>query len=439
MDIQSIPVICVSYNSAELISDLLYSFRKFYDNPIYIIDGSHENFYKDIKSVAEKFKNVNFIHFDYNIHHGPGMAWAINNLNLTGRVLFLDSDIFILNNGFLEALNESLDSTMYGVGMVNNVNEGGFDVTYEKGAIKYLHPACMLCNIDVMRQWPLPLKHGAPMTEAMIALHKAGLSNLLGHASWLINDFTLNSEKIYIRHDWQGTVSRTGGYHLDEWLKDATDSAELQRSILSLVPKNSQRLVEVECSSGGLARAYRGINPSCHYTGIESNEIDARLAKIFCDNILNININKLIEHDFENLQGDDCWIFSHKFDSIENPWDLLKKIRRNIANNGCIVACIPNAQHWSIQAKLSIGDFRYMDSGVLSRSKVRFFTRATIFELFQDSGFKVEQGFPKISSELQNESIISAIKLMAVAVGADPELALQDSLPTQYVIKAIPA
>ena len=44
-----------------------------------------------------------------------------------------------------------------------------------------------------------------------------------------------NSEKIYIRHDWQGTVSRTGGYHLDEWLKEAKGSADFQRNILQIL------------------------------------------------------------------------------------------------------------------------------------------------------------------------------------------------------------
>jgi hypothetical protein len=30
----------------------------------------------------------------------------------------------------------------------------------------------MLVNVEVMRQWPLPIKHGAPLLPAMIALHQ---------------------------------------------------------------------------------------------------------------------------------------------------------------------------------------------------------------------------------------------------------------------------
>lgn len=438
MAIQTIPIVCISYNSAELISDLLYSLRRFYENPIYIIDGSQEPYYKEIETVANKFSNVEFIHFDYNIHHGPGMAWAISNLNLHGRVLFLDSDICVINNGFIQSLNESLKPEMYGVGMVNNVNEGGFDVSYELGAIKYLHPACMLCNIDVMRKWPLPLKHGAPMTEAMMALHKANAADLLGHIPWLKNDFTPDSEKKYIRHDWQGTVSRTGGYHLNEWHKSAQEKAEFQRDLISLIPKNARQLVEFECGTGELARLYRGTNPSCFYTGIESKKDNLLFANIFCNNIINLNLNELTDLNLQTLQNTDCWILSNILETIQDPWALLKTIRSKITNDGCIVACIPNAQHWSLQAKLNIGDYRYTKPGPLKIDHIRFFTRATIFELFQQAGFKIEQGFPRTTEKLQNNNLKEAIKLMAIAVGADPDLALEDAMPIHYMIKAIP-
>lgn len=439
MNIESIPVVCVSYNSVELITDLLSSFRKFYKNEIHIIDGSDDVHYKTIESVCQNFQDVSFKHFDYNIHHGPGMAWAIENLGLTGRVLFLDSDIVIVNNGFLEALNEVLTPTMFGVGMVGNVNEGGFDVAYEAGAIKYLHPACMLCNIEVMRQWPLPTKHGAPMTEAMIAIHKAADSTtLLGHVPWVANDFTVDSVKQYIRHDWRGTVSATGGYHLDEWLKGAQEDADFLRSILSLLPETSHRVVEIGCGSGAFARAFKALNPNCHYTGIEHDPVDATLAAVSCNTVLRIRPDDLTTPDFERLGGSKMWLFYKHFDTIVDPWTLLTRIRKSIATDGCVVACIPNAQHWMMQAKLGIGDFRYEDSGYLKRSQVRFFTRASIFEIFQSTGYKIEQGFPRMGAQPKNEGVLSAISAISTAVGANSELAVQDSLAIEYVVKAIP-
>ena len=436
---QTIPIICVSYNSAELISDLLSSLRKHYNNPVHIIDGSDAQHYQAIEKVARGFENVRFVHFDYNIHHGPGMAWAIQNLDIPqGRVLFLDSDVLVLHAGFLEDLCAQLQPGMYGVGMVNHVNEEGFDVNYEKGAIKYLHPACMLCNIEVMRQWPMPIKHGAPMTATMSALHKANASHLLGHVAWVAHDFAPNAEQKYLRHDWRGTVTRTGGYHLDEWQKDAVEAADFQKKLLNLMPANAKRVVQAYCGSGVLARAYKALYPACQYLGIEPQAEEARLGAVSCDQLLQRSLEQLTAQDFAQFERVDCWLLGDVLATLPDPGQLLTKIRHTLAPDGCIVATVPNAQHWMLQAKLSVGDFRYEDTGLLRRAYVRLFTRATLLELFQQAGFRVDSGFPRITSELKNESVIAAIKLMASGVGANPELALQDALAVQYVIKAVP-
>ena len=53
MNIHDIPVITVSYNSPELIRNLLTSVRRFYPNPYYIIDGSEPGPLAAIREVAK--------------------------------------------------------------------------------------------------------------------------------------------------------------------------------------------------------------------------------------------------------------------------------------------------------------------------------------------------------------------------------------------------
>jgi len=38
-----------------------------------------------------------------------------------------------------------------------------------------------------------------------------------------------------------------------------------------------------------------------------------------------------------------------------------------------------------------------------------------------------------------HEGVKQAIRLMAQSLGVDPELAYNDSIPVQYVVKAVPA
>lgn len=200
----TIAALSVNYNTPDFLERLLLSFRQFYDIPFVVVDGSSESNYNKIKSFIEAY-DITLIHFDYNIHHGPGMAYGIQYIK-TDQILLLDSDLIVLHPGFVEDLQEKLKSESYGIGDVQIVNDKGFNVS--KG-ISYLHPACALINRKIALKYPLPTKHGAPMIEAM----KAVDSKLLQHEFWVTNDFR-NKDKIYVSHDWQGTVKRVGGYNL---------------------------------------------------------------------------------------------------------------------------------------------------------------------------------------------------------------------------------
>lgn len=438
INVGSIPIISVSYNSAELIEELLSSLRKHYANPVTIIDGSSEEHYRAIEAVCARYADVRFIHFDYNIHHGPGMAWAFQNLELRGPVLVLDSDVIVLQHGFLESMLAELEPGMYGVGYTNHVNEGGFDVDYEDGAIRYLHPACMLINIEVVRQWPMPTRHGAPMTAPMLALHRAGKDHLIKGIPWLKEDFKVDGVNHYLRHDWQGTVKRVGSYHLEAWEQAAREAATMRLHIQSLLPAKLARVVEIGASDGALARAVKEANPECDYTAIGIDPANQNMQKGACDHVLNEDVDALGDDFFRSYANVDCWVLDQALERIGDPKRLLQRIRKVMPATGSIVAVIPNAQHWSMLTRLCVGDLRYADTGILSASQRHWFSRATLFELFQQSGFTVPQGLQICPTPLQNEAVLAAIRHMAASVGANPELAIADAQPIAYLIKATP-
>ena len=196
--------ITIHYNTPDLVKGMIDSFRQFYDIKFVIIDGSDEKHYRQLKE--KEFVNTEIIHFGFNIHHGPGMAWGFTNLD-SDKILVLDTDVFI-HKRFLEILEPSLKTWQYGIGDIQTVNRDGWNVAQ---GIRYLHPACMLVNRKVILQWPLPIKHGAPMRETMKAIHERGRDGLLNYCPEV--DTKIHNG-IYIEHHWQGTVRRTGGYHL---------------------------------------------------------------------------------------------------------------------------------------------------------------------------------------------------------------------------------
>ncbi len=208
--------------------------------------------------------------------------------------------------------------------------------------------------------------------------------------------------------------------------------------ILRIMPNNLKRVVEVGCSSGALARAYVGINSQCRYTGIEIDPDFAAVAQDYCDEVVCGNIEHLADDEFLKFFPSDCWIFGDTLEHLYDPWKILKRIRPHLAPDAMIIACIPNAQHWSIQANLNSGLFRYQDMGLMDRTHIRWFTRITMIELFESTGYKIIEGFPRVFDEPQRQLVLPSIRTMAQAIGVDPQQAEDDAIPLQWVIKAIP-
>ncbi|TDG07894.1 class I SAM-dependent methyltransferase [Paraburkholderia guartelaensis] len=207
--------------------------------------------------------------------------------------------------------------------------------------------------------------------------------------------------------------------------------------LLNLMPQGARRVLEVGCSSGALAREYKKTNPGVHYTGIEIVPAYAEMAREHCDRVVDVDVERVTVEQIRSDLNADCWVFGDVLEHLHDPWALLKKIRGTMDRGGSVVACIPNAQHWSVQARLSFGDFRYQDSGLFDRTHIRWFTRVTMLEMFRDAGFVVDAGKARIFHEPQREAFLPVIRAMASAAGADANAAVEDAKAFQFVFRAV--
>lgn len=219
-----ITALTVNYNTPEYLERLLKSFREHYDIPYYVLDGSDRDKYEKIVDFPKKY-GIKLIHFDYNIHHGPGMAYGIKNIK-TQQLLFIDSDMIILNNGWLDMMKDTLGRNDYGTGDIqkeyymikdgNNKDKKGKQA-YKKLWIDYLHPALALVNKDVVIRYPMPIKGGAPLINAMYGIYLMNQGHIIKRSQWLTDDFW-DHKGLYVQHnhnyEGMGTVKKTGGYHL---------------------------------------------------------------------------------------------------------------------------------------------------------------------------------------------------------------------------------
>lgn len=207
--------------------------------------------------------------------------------------------------------------------------------------------------------------------------------------------------------------------------------------LLGMMRPDFNYVVEVGASKGVLAKVYRDINPRCHYVGIEIEPTYAQAGSQYCTEMITANVEHLSDEQFAHLSQADCWLFPDVLEHLYDPWALLKKIKQNAQKNIEIIACIPNSQNWRVQATWCLGELQYYDKGFFDRTHIRFFTRQTIVELFESSGYGIIEGVPRILEDTP-EAVEVAIKLMATAVGADAEEAVNDARPFQWVIRAVP-
>jgi predicted O-linked N-acetylglucosamine transferase (SPINDLY family)/SAM-dependent methyltransferase len=207
-------------------------------------------------------------------------------------------------------------------------------------------------------------------------------------------------------------------------------------NVLSLMRNDFNMVVDVGCGKGGLAHAYRSINPQAHYVGIENSSENIRVCRAYCSEVIEDDVEHLPAATMARLAKAQCWVFDDALEQLHDPWALLRRVRRAATGPLEIVACISNAQHWGMQSVLNGGHLFYQDSGLLDRRHIRWFTRLTIFDLFRASGFQIANINAFILHQPEPE-MVAALRTMALAAGNDPDQAVADASASQYLVRAV--
>lgn len=221
-----------------------------------------------------------------------------------------------------------------------------------------------------------------------------------------------------------------------EEIKQTPINNVVNMDVLRFMQPSYAGVVEVGSSSGALARAYRDINPACTYVGIEIDADYAEASRRHCTDVILGNVEKIDDDAFSRLGDAQCWVFADALEHLYDPWQLLRRIKANARQGVEVIACIPNAQYWALQSTMNSGRFIYQDSGLLDRTHIRWLTRITMIDMFNANGFEVKEMIGRMM-QLPSPEMTEALRMMATAAGNDPDMAVQDASPFQYVIRAV--
>jgi 2-polyprenyl-3-methyl-5-hydroxy-6-metoxy-1,4-benzoquinol methylase len=199
---------------------------------------------------------------------------------------------------------------------------------------------------------------------------------------------------------------------------------QARADLVSKVPAGTSSALDIGCSRGETARLLRKAGVT-RVVGIEPDAGDAAEAARLCDRVLAV----ALEDVREEFPGQfDAVLFGDVLEHLIDPSAALARVRPWLSPRGVVVASVPNLGHWSVIGDLLEGRFDYVPYSILSGTHVRFFTRRTLYDLFQASGYEVESietvTFPPSPRGAEK------LKLLASIPGASEDLSTAEFLAT---------
>jgi O-antigen biosynthesis protein len=168
---------------------------------------------------------------------------------------------------------------------------------------------------------------------------------------------------------------------LEESLLDENSSLT---KMLGLIGKNKQ-VVDFGCATGYFARLMT--RQECIITGVEINQDAANAAKQYCQEVIVADLDFVSVTEILPDRRFDVAVFGDVLEHLRDPWQVLRDTKQILTKDGYIVASIPNIAHGAIRLALLQGKFEYTELGILDNTHLRFFTRKTVEDLLENSGY----------------------------------------------------
>jgi len=173
-------------------------------------------------------------------------------------------------------------------------------------------------------------------------------------------------------------------------LKEAAYFCDPGEHLAQLINGTGLSVLDVGCATGATGKRLLETGKAKWVTGIEFMPEYGEVARSVLNEIYIGNIEEMT-FDWQPKQFD-CMLFGDVLEHIGDPWSLLKRLRPFLADDGIVVASIPNVKHWPVIANLIFhDDWRYSESGILDITHLRFFTRRSAIRLFSETGYTVQR------------------------------------------------
>jgi SAM-dependent methyltransferase len=157
--------------------------------------------------------------------------------------------------------------------------------------------------------------------------------------------------------------------------------------MLEYIPETAERILEAGCASG-LFGAQLKQRSNVEVWGIEYDSESAESARQRLDMVLAGDILPLTDHLPDAYF--DCAIFNDVLEHLIDPFAVLLKLKGKLAKGGIVVCSIPNIRFYHTFKKFIVNkQWKYEDAGIMDKTHLRFFTKASIVDMFDSLGYKI--------------------------------------------------
>jgi len=157
--------------------------------------------------------------------------------------------------------------------------------------------------------------------------------------------------------------------------------------VIASIVEPGAKVLDVGCASGFLAE-YLVRNMNCHVIGIELDPISAERARSRCQRVVVGDVTD--PAIIEQISGHyDYVIFADVIEHLPDPEGVLIRAREWIGENGLVIISLPNIAYYRIRLHLLRGKFEYRDIGIMDRTHLRFYTKASAKQFIESCGLRV--------------------------------------------------
>lgn len=154
--------------------------------------------------------------------------------------------------------------------------------------------------------------------------------------------------------------------------------------LLRHIPHNSL-VLDVGCSNG-IQGKYLKKEKGCLVYGVDISQQAIKEAKKNLDKAVVMDVEK---DSLPFKEKFDAIIFSDILEHLAYPEEVLRKLKKHLKKDGLIAAAIPNVANLKIRLHLLLGKWDYQELGILDKTHLRFFTKGTARQLFENCGLEI--------------------------------------------------